>query len=99
MVNKNKAFEKSDLQCGTKSLATHKKQYSRIEQKVELYRDTQSASKYWTVYHILLSLYPFSLENSLLSIALLLLRELLSQKGTNAFVHSGDTCLMQICHW
>ena len=46
MVNENKAFEKSDLQCGTKSLVTHKKQYSRFEQKVELYRDTQSASKY-----------------------------------------------------
>lgn len=25
MVNENKAFEKSDLQCGTKSLATKKK--------------------------------------------------------------------------
>ena len=40
MVNENKAFEKSELKCGTKSLATNKKQYSRIEQKVELYRDT-----------------------------------------------------------
>ena len=40
MVNENKAFEKSDLQFGTKSLATNKKQYSRIERKVELYRDT-----------------------------------------------------------
>ena len=40
MVNENKAFEKSDLQCGTKSLAINKKRYSRIKQKVELYRDT-----------------------------------------------------------